>query len=133
MRNGNKKGFTLVELIVAITILAVLATIWFLAFKDYTRWARDSVRYSDVWVLTKGLELFYLKTGSYPDPDNYSSITHSWVLLWKQGLIWENVIENLNTLSSVPIDPLFTNEYAYSVSYDNQVYQIWLVTEEARE
>jgi len=133
MKNNNKKAFTLVELIVAITILAVLATIWFLAFKDYTRWARDSVRYSDVWVLTKGLELFYLKTGSYPDPDNYSSITHSWVLLWKQGLIWENVIENLNTLSSVPIDPLFTNEYAYSVSYDNQVYQIWLVTEEARE
>jgi len=133
MRNGNKKGFTLVELIVAITILAVLATIWFLAFKDYTRWARDSVRYSDVWVLTKGLELFHLKTGSYPDPDNYSSITHSWVLLWKQGVIWENVIENLNTLSSVPIDPLFTNEYAYSVSYDNQLFQIWLVTEEARE
>ena len=133
MKNNNKKAFTLVELIVAITILAVLATIWFLAFKDYTRWARDSVRYSDVLVLTKGLELFYLKTGSYPDPDNYSSITHSWVLLWKQGLIWENVIENLNTLSSVPIDPLFTNEYAYSVSYDNQVYQIWLVTEEARE
>lgn len=36
------KGFTLVELIVVITILAILATVGFLALSGYTQDAKDS-------------------------------------------------------------------------------------------
>jgi prepilin-type cleavage/methylation N-terminal domain protein len=47
MRN-TKKGFTLVELIVVITILAVLATIAFLTLGDYPAQSRDTKRQASV-------------------------------------------------------------------------------------
>ncbi|MDD2745812.1 MAG: prepilin-type N-terminal cleavage/methylation domain-containing protein, partial [Candidatus Gracilibacteria bacterium] len=41
-------GFTLIELIVVITILAILGTIGFLSIGGYSSKARDSARISDV-------------------------------------------------------------------------------------
>ena len=54
----NKKAFTLVELIVIITILAILWTIAFLSFQWYTKSARDSVRISDLKNIEKALSLY---------------------------------------------------------------------------
>ena len=42
------KGFTLVELIVVITILAILWTIAFISFAWYSKNSRDSVRIADM-------------------------------------------------------------------------------------
>ncbi|MDF1682370.1 MAG: type II secretion system protein [Patescibacteria group bacterium] len=54
MRN-TKKAFTLVELIVVITILAVLGTIAFISLQGYSGEARDSKRLSDVNNLSKAV------------------------------------------------------------------------------
>lgn len=51
------KAFTLVELIVVIVILAILSTIAFIAFFDYNKSARDSVRVSDIGLLSKSFEI----------------------------------------------------------------------------
>jgi prepilin-type N-terminal cleavage/methylation domain-containing protein len=40
----NKQAFTFVELIVVITILAILATIWFWTYQSYLSWWRDTNR-----------------------------------------------------------------------------------------
>ncbi len=53
MRNRDKSysgsaAFTLVELIVVITILAILGTIGFLSLQGYSSSARDSTRSSDL-------------------------------------------------------------------------------------
>ncbi|MDD2745529.1 MAG: type II secretion system protein, partial [Candidatus Gracilibacteria bacterium] len=42
-----KKAFTLIELIVVITILAILGTIGFLSIGGYSSKARDSARIGD--------------------------------------------------------------------------------------
>jgi prepilin-type N-terminal cleavage/methylation domain-containing protein len=44
----SQNWFTLVELIIVITILGILATIAFISFQWYTKDARDWVRISDI-------------------------------------------------------------------------------------
>lgn len=83
----NLHGFTLVELIVVITILVILGTIAFTSLTGYSGSARDSNRVSDVSNISKGLDITYIKTGSYPTPDNFFSVTYSGGILWTQGTI----------------------------------------------
>lgn len=55
MRNTNK-GFTLVELIVVITILAILGTIAFISLQGYSQDAKNSKVSSDLRSLTTSIE-----------------------------------------------------------------------------
>jgi prepilin-type N-terminal cleavage/methylation domain-containing protein len=45
---NQKKAFTLVELIVVITILAILATVAFMYWQTYVKDTRDAVRITDI-------------------------------------------------------------------------------------
>ncbi len=54
------KAFTLVELIVVITILAILWTIAFIAMESYSKSSRNSVRISDMSKIKSSLEFFYI-------------------------------------------------------------------------
>ena len=44
----NKNAFTLVEIVVAVTILIILTSIWFLYYSTYAPKARDVVRNQDL-------------------------------------------------------------------------------------
>ncbi len=66
----NSKAFTLVELIVVITILAVLWTIAFVSFNWYASHARDSKMMTDIASVHKKIELFKIESGFVPRPDN---------------------------------------------------------------
>lgn len=57
MQKENNSGFTLVELIVVIMVLSILSTLGFVSYVNYAWDARDAKRTSDVWNLTKQLEL----------------------------------------------------------------------------
>jgi len=71
-KSRNYHGFTLVELIVVITILVILGTIAFVSLSGYSGSARDGSRVSDLTNLKKSLELANIKTGSYPTPTDGS-------------------------------------------------------------
>lgn len=64
---NNKKGFTIIELIVVIAIIAVLAGIVLVSVNGYISKARNVRRISDVTSYVKALSLYYVDKGKYPD------------------------------------------------------------------
>lgn len=54
---ASTQGFTLVELIVVITILAILGTIGFISIQGYSASARDSKRTSDIRALSSAITI----------------------------------------------------------------------------
>lgn len=66
----SPRGFTLVELLVTISILAVLMTIALVSYDNLQRGARDTRRKSDLSGIQAALEQYHADQGYYP-----SSIT----------------------------------------------------------
>ena len=60
------KGFTLVELLIAITIIVILSAIGMLSYNGIQAVGRDSRRQEDVRALTTAVELYRQATGAYP-------------------------------------------------------------------
>ena len=124
-----KLGFTLVELIVVITILAILWTIAFISLQWYSTNARDSTRISDISSMKSSLELYQLDAGKYPLPTQWVNITYSWAIVWNQWTFWETVFANVEKLNKIPTDPLTDKEYTYSVISTRNEYEISWVME----
>jgi len=124
------RAFTLVELIVVITILAILGTIAFISLQWYSSQARDSKRLSDIQNIKKSLELFSLNTWKYPEPDLSVTISYWSQDLRYQWTIWEQVAVNLSrNLNEKPTDPLTENEYTYSRTYAWNEYELLSIYE----
>jgi prepilin-type N-terminal cleavage/methylation domain-containing protein len=61
-----KKGFTLIEIMVAVSIIAILSAIGFAAYNQTRAVARDGKRLSDAQEVQKALEQYYAVNSRYP-------------------------------------------------------------------
>ena len=123
--NKQKYAFTLVELIVVITILAILGTIAFISLQWYSKDARDSIRISDTSNMKTSLELFHLDSGKYPLPDDNEIVDYGTETLWYQWDFWSSVISSLSrSMSEIPTDPLTDKEYIFSVANNKNEFEI---------
>lgn len=111
----KNSGFTIVELLIVIVVIAILASITIVAYNGIQSRARDSVRSSDIEQVKKAVELYYVDNGSYPsvgtDNTGYNLPTLATALVPKY-------------MAVLPTDPLGgSNYYQYvrgtvsSVSY----------------
>lgn len=129
MIKQKTRAFTLVELIIVITILAILATIWFISFQNYTKDARDWNRLATVANIQKWLDIYALQSTKYPEPN---WIVLSWSLnnqeLTRVWIIWEEIAKIIK-ISGKTTDPLIWKNYIYWVSADNKYYQIAMIME----
>lgn len=62
----TKSGFTIVELLIVIVVIAILATISIIAYSGIQQRARDSQRMADLVAIGKAVELYRAINGSYP-------------------------------------------------------------------
>ncbi|MDD2871895.1 MAG: FISUMP domain-containing protein [Candidatus Gracilibacteria bacterium] len=124
MHKQKIHGFTLVELIVVITILAILGTIAFISLQGYSTSARDSTRITDLGAMKTSLELFQLDNGKYPIATNGIDITYSGSIVWNQGTFGETVYANTDKLDKIPLDPITDKQYTYSTTSKRNEFQL---------
>lgn len=66
MIKNNKKGFTLIELIISITIIGVITALVTVNFASTSKRARDSRRMADLEKIRLSLEMAKQVLGTYP-------------------------------------------------------------------
>lgn len=62
----NRRGFTLIEVIVTVAVIAILVTIVTLGLNRYLQDGRDSQRESNAAAIAESLERYYNTSGEYP-------------------------------------------------------------------
>ncbi len=80
----KSKGFTIVELLIVIVVIAILATLVIVTFTGIQQKARDSQRQTDIDALDSHLEAYYADNGYYPTLNDLQ--TSSWVADNMKGL-----------------------------------------------
>lgn len=109
--NKSKSGFTIVELLIVIVVIAILAAITIVAYNGIQQRANDTTRMQDVASIRKALEQYKILNGGYPAATNTNSAYAGWEV--SLDSTW------LSSLSSVapslPKDPIndATSHYEY--------------------
>jgi len=67
------RGFTIIELLVVVSVIGILATISLIGFNRYQADTRDSQRSSQATILAEALEKYYDKHGEYPSCTSITS------------------------------------------------------------
>lgn len=98
----ENKGFTLIELMVAVTIVILLSAVGITSYRAANQKGRDGKRKSDINQIRSALEMYRSDVGTYPT-----------------GVNWDSMISTLSTgnyISTIPQDPRSTDGYAYYYS-----------------
>ena len=103
----NTSGFTIVELLIVVVVIAILAAISIAGYNGIQARSRDGQRKQDIATIKKALELYYIDNGKYPQ-SSYSSgckINGSWSTTSDGS--WSNLESQLvpQYLSRLPVDP----------------------------
>lgn len=126
----NKKAFTLVELVVVITIMVTLSAIWFIQYSSSLVDSRNAARFSDMWNLKMSLKNYKLKFWNYPNPWSYFFILNTaWSWIIKQWVFDDTVY--VTDMTTVPRDPQNKKNYFYSVTNNNLYMQIAMSLEDS--
>ena len=123
----NTRWFTIVELVVAMTILLVLTGLGFYSYTQNVVDARDSVRVSDIASVSSQLKLYKKSRWAYPLPGDAFNILNRGRIVANQWLLNENV--TLTTLDKIPYDPSLEIPYTYSTTRNKQEFQLALTLE----
>jgi len=118
-------AFTLVELIVVMSLLIILATISYFSINWLIKNSRDVVRLENLNTIEKAITFFKIEKGFYPEPDDSKFVYYNWFDLWQQWEFWNRVFRQIWIVNKKPVDILAENNFTYSLSYDKNQYEVW--------
>ena len=108
MKYTKAKGFTLMEILVVISLLAILATVVMASYFTSLERGRDSRRKQDLEQVGRALELYYFENNVYP----------ATTLPWGEALT--NTGNTKTYMKKLPTDPSDkSNDGNYKYVYDS--------------
>lgn len=124
MTKINKNGFTLVEILVVISIIGLLVAVSLFGVQGARVSARDSKRKADLEQIRSALELYKADCNDYPGASGSPPLVPS-------PLVGDNTpttCSSTNTyISGVPTDPVSGNYYRYVPA--TTTYELWAYLE----
>ncbi|HPT66314.1 MAG TPA: prepilin-type N-terminal cleavage/methylation domain-containing protein [Candidatus Woesebacteria bacterium] len=120
----NNLGFTLVELLVVISIMGILTVISVASFTSAQIKARDSQRKSDLDQTAKALMLYYGDTGTFPAEGDF-----------KFGYEEDNGFKIGETIymRKTPKDPKDSSDYVYVYKTDGKSFNLFANLENKKD
>lgn len=116
---SRKSGFTLVELLVVISIIGILSGFLFINFANVRERSRDSRRKSDLEQVKNSLRLYYNDFQAYPINNGSGQIlgcgaNGTSACEWGGEFATDSV-----TFMSLPLDPINVSPYIYTYQQTN--------------
>lgn len=106
-----KRGFTLVELLITISIIVLLSTIGIITYSQVFKNGRDAKRQSDLKQIQSALEQYRADQGFYPPAINFATAVSLTNCTGKTPPPPCTV--NKTYLKEIPHDPIGSPEYDY--------------------
>ena len=124
-----KRGFTLIEILIVVAIIAILASVVLVGLGPTQQAGRDARRLSDLRETQNAIELYFSKCGYYPGPAQASSPcgAFSGVSDWA-GLTTALTGSGIG-VNSVPNDPSSGHTYYYAADSTGANYILGAVLE----
>ena len=121
--------FTIVELMVTITVLTILSSIAYIWYSSYTSNSRDVSRISNLTNIKKALELEKTVSKTLPIPENSKQVKYLWKTVWYNWSIWNATLTNLNYFVD-ELEPKYKEvDFNYSLDVKNNIYELWTILE----
>ena len=115
-RNGSKKGFTLIELMVVVIIIAALAGMVLPHLMPVTESAKSKIAMGDIANISLALKMYRLHTGRYPTAEQGLDV----LLQPSKEFSGEPYLER------APLDPWNRKyEYRYPASHNVSGFDLW--------
>jgi type II secretion system protein G len=106
----RQHGFTLIELIVVISILAILSGVLVPRVTNHMKSARDARRLADIKAVRNAVEQYFVDKGEYPKANANSSFG-GWDVSSDGDFI--RVLRNTGYLDEDAVDPINDSTYHY--------------------
>ncbi len=127
----KKQAFTLVELLVVITILAILSVVAYQSFGWATDKAQNVTKKSNIALLGSTLEIFNTEEHFYPMPQDYSATNLWWYNSWTTASISNTIAVTYNNQEISSIKAWSTNGW-WTINWiswnsANQIAAKWVI------
>lgn len=121
----NNKGFSLTELMIAISIVGSVTTLAGAQIDDILPMARDAQRKANIHQAQTALNLYYDDHGQYPVALGSEPTAEGWQMI-------KGILESpTNTyVPEMPHDPLDAGQYIFKYWSDGQKFEITYETED---
>lgn len=122
------RGFTLIELMIAISIIAIISAVGLVTYNQSQKLGRDAKRKQDLRSIATALELYYQRNSHFPCANHSRSTSANW-LNNSDSITGCNIgsarVFDTNYINKLPVDPLSNSATLFGTATGNYGYEYW--------